>query len=266
MATAMGKSTATAGNNITSLWFSNVRPNPQATMRLFCLPYAGGGAQVFQQWPELLPASLEVWAVNLPGRGKRMIEPSSPDLPTVVAAFTDALVPLLDRRFAIFGHSMGALIAYESARSLRRIGAPMPAHIFASGCYAPHVPDPHPIHHLPHQEFLDELRRLGGMPKEVLENQELMELILPSLRTDFTATEQYSYTEEPPLSSAITVFGGWRDPLTTKESLEAWRSHAKGYFSVRMLQGDHFFIHHAQRLLLDLMVTELRRTNSLASS
>jgi len=258
MSTATGKLTM-AESNATNLWFSNLRPNPQASTRLFCVPYAGGGAQVFQQWPDILPRSLEVWAANLPGRGKRLMEPPFLELSSLTATLTDALIPLLDRPFVIFGHSMGAIIGFETVRTLRRLNAPMPVHFFASGCFAPHVPDPYPIHHLPHPEFLRELRRLGGMPKEVLEIRELMELILPSLRADFTATETHVHKDEPPLSTAISVFAGWRDPLTTQESLGAWLSHTTGYFSMRMLPGDHFFIHSMQRVLLDLMVSELRQ-------
>lgn len=182
------------------------------------------------------------------------------ELSSLIAALAADLDPLFDKPFAVFGHSMGALIGFETVRLLRRINGPMPIHLFASGCFAPHLPDPNPIHHLPHDEFLNELRRLGGTPREVLENQEMMELILPFLRADLTATEKYVYKDEPPLSTAISVFGAWRDPLTTRESLEAWRIHTTGQFSMRMLPGDHFFIHGMQRLLLDLIVRDLRKT------
>lgn len=262
MTTTAGKLSLTE-RTATNLWFTNLRPNPGAATRLFCLPYAGGGAQVFQQWPDSLPSSFELWAVNLPGRGKRLIETPFVELAPLVAVLSEALLPLLDRPFIFFGHSMGALIAYETARTLRRMDAPLPLHIFASACFAPHLPDPYPIHHLQRQEFIDELRQLGGMPEEVLESQELMELILPSLRADFTATESYVYKEEPPLPSAISVFGAWRDPLTTKDSLNAWQIHTTKYFSTRMLPGDHFFIHNTQSLLLELIVGELHRAKAL---
>jgi medium-chain acyl-[acyl-carrier-protein] hydrolase len=263
MSTAAQKFTLMTGN-AKNLWFSNLRPNPDATLRLFCVPYAGGGAQVFQQWPERLPSSIETWAVNLPGRGKRLVETPFGDLVSLVASMTEALLPLLNKPFALFGHSMGALIAYETACTLRRMGARLPQHLLVSGCFAPQFPDPHPIHHLPHEEFLRELRRLGGMPKEVLKSEELMELILPSLRADFTATEQYLRNDESPLPVAISVFGGWRDPLTTKDMLDGWRIHTTSRFSMRMLPGDHFFIHSAQNVLLDLIASELGRGTSPA--
>lgn len=242
-----------------SPWLTNLRQNPEAATRLICVPYAGGGPQVFQQWPDILPRSFEIWSVNFPGRGKRMVETPFLELSSLVAGLIKDIVALFDRPFALFGHSMGALICYEAARSLRKMNGPMPIHFFASGCFAPHLPDPNPIHHLAHDEFLKELCRLGGMPKEILESQELMELILPSLRADFTATEMYVYNDEPPLPIPISVFGGWRDPLTTRESLEAWRIHTTGYFAMRMLPGDHFFLHSMERVLLELIVSDLRQ-------
>ncbi|HTR46283.1 MAG TPA: alpha/beta fold hydrolase [Verrucomicrobiae bacterium] len=244
----------------TNVWFSNLRPRPDARVRLFCVPYGGGTATVFHQWPDGLPADVEVWAVNLPGRGRRLMEPAFTSLAPLVDLLSQAILPLLDRPFAFFGHSMGALIEFEAARQLRKSGARLPDRLFVGGCFAPHLPDPHPIHHLPEAEFINEVRRLGGMPAEVLANQELLELVLPSLRADFTVTETYTATEEPPLPSAISVFGGWRDPITDKQSLEAWRSHTSGEFSVRMLPGDHFFLISQQRLLLNMISDELRQS------
>jgi len=242
-------------------WFSNLRPKPDARMRLFCIPYGGGTATVFQQWPNFLPADVEVWAVNLPGRGRRLMEPAFVSLVPLAEALAQAMPTLSDKPFAFFGHSMGGLIEFETARQLRKAGGRLPERLFVSGCFAPHIPDPHPIHHLPEEEFIREVRRLGGMPAEVLQNQELLELVLPSLRADFTVTETYlASQDEPPLPSSISVFGGWRDPLTTRESLDAWRSHTAGQFSLRMLPGDHFFLISQQHLLLDMISQDLRRS------
>lgn len=260
MSTSM-KSLASTEPSALSRWISKIRHNPDASTRLFCVPYAGGGPQVFQTWADVLPRSFEICAVNLPGRGKRIMETPFVELPGLVADMMGDIVPSFDKPYVLFGHSMGALISYEIVRSLRRINGPMPIHLFVSGCFAPHLPDPNPIHHLAHEQFLKELCRLGGMPKEVLESQELMELVLPSLRADFTATETYIYKDEPPLPIPISAFGGWRDPLTTRESLGAWRIHTTGYFSMRMLPGDHFFLHSAERVLLELMVSELRQAS-----
>ena|SRR2546427_5902688 len=247
----------------TSLWYTNLSSVRDAPLRLFCFPYAGGSAQVFHNWPQALAPSVEVWALNLPGRGRRAMEPPFTELAALVETITTALTPLLGQPFAFFGHSMGALISYEICRLLRKNRLPLPVHLLASACFAPHIPDPHPLHHLETREFLREVCSFGGMPKEVAENEELLALILPALRADFTMTECYSYKREAPFPCPISVFGGWRDPLTTRESLEAWRMHTNRYFSVRMLPGDHFFIHNSEKYLLDLIRSELSRTGTM---
>jgi medium-chain acyl-[acyl-carrier-protein] hydrolase len=245
--------------NATNTWFAKMRPNPNARLRLFCVPYGGGTAQVYLRWPDGLPPDTEVWSVNLPGRGRRMMEPPLMAIPPMVEAMVPALLPLLDKPFAFFGHSMGSLVSFEVVRQLRRLGKPLPAHLFVSGCFAPHIPDTHPIYHLPDAEFLKELRQLNGMPAEVLANDELMQLVLPSLRAAFTATETYTCNEEPPFSFPLSVFGAVQDPLTTPEFLEAWRPYTSGRFSRRMLPGDHFFLISHEKLLLSMISEDLRQ-------
>jgi medium-chain acyl-[acyl-carrier-protein] hydrolase len=247
-----------AGRTGTSLWFSNLRPNPEARLRLFCFPYGGGNATVFQRWPEKLPSDIEIWALNLPGRGRRLVEPAYVTLAPLVEAMTEALLPLLNKAFVFFGHSMGALIAFETVRQLRRLSSRLPERVFIGACFAPHLPDPHPIHHLPEDEFIQELRNLNGIPEEVLQNRELLELVLPSLRADFAVTETYVARDEVAIPCPISVFGGWRDPLTTRESLEAWRRHTTAQFSLRMLPGDHFFLSSQRQLLVGLISEELQ--------
>ena len=240
-----------------SRWLTCFRNSQEVRMRLFCAPYAGGGAQVFQRWPERLPAGIEVCCLNLPGRGKRFVDPPFSELMPLVGEATDAVLPLLDRPFALFGHSMGALISFEITRSIRKLRQVSPVHLFVSGCFAPHLPDPHPMHSLAHQEFVDDLLVLNGVPREALEDQELMELVLPALRADFTAAETYVHAHEPALSCPITAFAGSRDPLTTLDSVEAWRVHTTGAFSFRILPGDHFFLVSQQSLLLSMLAAEL---------
>jgi medium-chain acyl-[acyl-carrier-protein] hydrolase len=238
-------------------WLMWPRPNPAGRLRLICIPYGGGGAQIFHTWPDLLPAEVEVCAVNLPGHGRRLTEPAISELPKLVEVLSP-MVPR-DRPFALFGHSMGALLSFELARRFSQDQGCRPLHLFVSGCYAPHLPDPHPIHALPDAEFVEELRCLNGIPKEVQQNQELMELMLPTLRADFKLTETYVYRSEPPLQCGITVYGGWTDPLAPRGLLDGWRQHTIGKFSVRMFPGDHFFVHSAQELLLGFVSSELKQ-------
>ncbi|MBD1879521.1 thioesterase II family protein [Coleofasciculus sp. FACHB-T130] len=234
------------------------KPNPLSSLRLFCFPYAGGGALNFRTWSQGLPVGVEVCAVELPGRGKRILEaPFTQALP-LVQAIAHALLPYLDKPFAFFGHSMGALVSFEVARLLRRKYGISPVHLFVSGRSAPQLPAKEPpIHALPEPAFIEELRRLNGTPEAVLENVELMELLLPILRADFAVLETYVYAAEPPLQCPITAFGGLQDVKVSVERLEAWQQQTSAKFSLQMLPGDHFFVQSAQPLLLQFLSREL---------
>jgi medium-chain acyl-[acyl-carrier-protein] hydrolase len=155
---------------------------------------------------------------------------------------------------------MGGLICFELARLLRKKYGLNPIHLFVSAHRAPQLPDPDPpIYNLPDPEFLEELRDLEGTPQAVLENAELMQLLLPTLRADFTIVETYNYIAEPLLDCSITAFGGLQDREVSYEDLKAWQEQTKTAFSLQMLQGNHFFIHSAQSLLLEYMYQDLNR-------
>ena len=157
-------------------WLSYPKPNPQASIRLFCFPYAGGSAVVFRSWPEALPSNVEVVAVQPPGRGARIMEAPFTSLTPLVEAVAEAMRPQLDKPFAFFGHSLGALISFELTRRLRSLGAPQPARLFVSGTGAPQLGQANrPIHALPDSELMEALRNLNGTPAEVLDNAELMQ-------------------------------------------------------------------------------------------
>jgi medium-chain acyl-[acyl-carrier-protein] hydrolase len=239
---------------INNPWLIVPKPNPQAKLRLFCFPYAGGGAAIFKAWYKELNPKIEVYAVQLPGRENRLSEPAFNRLQPLIEALSQAILPNLNQPFAFFGHSMGGLICFELALYLRRIYNLAPVNLFISAANAPHIPDTKPpIHNLPPSEFLEELRRFDGTPKEVLENPEIMELISPTLRADFAVLETYIYTKSPPLSCAMTVFGGLTDPEVSQTELAAWQEHTTGKFSLQMLPGNHFFIHENRLQLLDLL-------------
>lgn len=244
----------------TNPWIQCLRPNPQARLRLFCFPYAGGGAWNFRAWADNLPHPLEVCAITLPGRGHRFQEQAFTQMSPLVQAIASAMGSYLDQPFAFFGHSMGGLVSFELARFLRRGTQHHPVHLFVSGRRAPQLPaTDQPIHALPDPEFLQALRRLNGTPKAVLENAELMRLMLPTLRADFTIFETYTYTPEPPLRLPISTFGGLQDAEVSIEALEAWREQTSNKFSLQMLPGDHFFLHTSQVPLVQLISQELHQ-------
>jgi medium-chain acyl-[acyl-carrier-protein] hydrolase len=159
---------------------------------------------------------------------------------------------------------MGGLVCFELARQLRREYNFSPQHLFVSGCRAPQIPDPDPpIHQLETSEFIEELRRFNGTPEAVLQNQELMDLLLPSLRADFAVLETYTYQPEPPLTCDITAFYGLEDKQVSQAEMQAWEQQTTAKFCLLTLPGDHFFLHSYQSLLLQLLSQEM--TNVLRS-
>ena len=186
------------------------------------------------------------------------MEPPFTRLPPLVRALAQGLTPLLDRPFAFFGHSLGALVAFELARQLRGQSGLRPARLLVSAAGAPQIPRRNrPVHALPEEEFLSELRQLNGVPAKVLEDWELMQLLLPMLRADFAIFETYQYMPEPPLDCALSGFCGLQDQKVSREDMEAWRGQTSGLFSLRVLPGDHFFLNTAQPLLLQRLYQEL---------
>jgi medium-chain acyl-[acyl-carrier-protein] hydrolase len=235
----------------TDRWITRPRPNPRARLRLFCIAHAGGGASAFRAWADALPPEVEVCLVQLPGRENRIMEAPFDRLAPLVEALADAVQPFLTLPYALFGHSNGALIGFELARTLRARGRPGPVHFFASGRRAPDVPaDRGPIHQLPEPEFLADLQELGGLPAELLAHQELLSLLVPTLRADVAIHETYEFTEQAPLECPLTAYGGLADPKVQRHQAEAWARHTSGPFVLRMFPGGHFFLQDDRTLFL----------------
>jgi medium-chain acyl-[acyl-carrier-protein] hydrolase len=227
-------------------------------LRLFCFPYAGAGSVIYRLWPQSLPTAVEVWGVRLPGRSTRLAEPAFTRLAPLVAALKRIMPPYLDVPFAFFGHSMGGLLSYELVQTLRREHHPVPVHLFISAHRAPHLPHRlPPIHLLPEPELIVQLRHLNGTPEAVLQNAELLQLLLPTLRADLAVCETYTYSVREPLTCPVSVFGGVYDTQVHADELAAWRGHTYGAFRQQMFPGDHFFLHSAQTLLLQALRQDL---------
>ena len=241
---------------ISKRWLTCAERRPNAKVRLFCFPYAGGAASVFHAWSHGLPPAVEVCSVQTPGRESRMKERPFARLKPLVEAISPELTPYLDKPFAFFGHSLGARMCFEVARQLRRMQIFGLTHLFASASYAPQLPDP-PLHDLSDSEFLKEITRFNGIPEEALKYPEPIELILPTLRADCEANETYVYSPEPPLTHPISVFGGVQDRDVSQEALEPWRDQTNSPFSLQMFPGDHFFINTAQPQLLQAISQKL---------
>jgi medium-chain acyl-[acyl-carrier-protein] hydrolase len=246
-------------NPLVDTWIKRPRPSPAARLRLFCLPYAGGAASVFHAWPQGLPPQVEVCAVQLPGREGRLREMPFVRVGPLVRALAD-VVPAAagGRPFALFGHSNGAMLAFELARELARRGGEVPVHLFVSARLAPPCPPrAAPIHRLPEAEFVEAIRRLEGTPAEVLQNPELMQMAMPALRADFAVHETYAYEPGPPLECPVSAFGGLQDAEVPRADLAQWGHETSGAFKVRMLPGGHFFLATHRALLLQALSLDL---------
>ena len=234
------------------------RWRPGVPLRMFCLPYAGGSASLFHRWPERLADLVDVGAVELPGRGRRLAEPAHERTAPLVEELLEGLRSQLDVPFVLFGHSMGALLAFELARVLRRRDGPMPRALLVSGCGAPHLSSPRPsIHDLPADEFASALRALNGTPPEVFDHPDLLDVLMPTLRADFKLCETYAFIAEPPLDCPIVAFGGTEDTDVTLTALDAWREHSRARFTSYVCPGGHLFLQTAESWVLDLIAREL---------
>ncbi|HEY7171226.1 MAG TPA: thioesterase domain-containing protein [Vicinamibacterales bacterium] len=243
------------------------RPNQAAALRLFCFPYAGMGASVFRSWTTEFPSNVELCFVQPPGRESRWSEQACVSIQDLAPAAAEALTPYLTLPFAFFGHSLGALTSFEVARVLRRRNLPQPRHLFVSAHRAPHLPNPHPpLRHLGDQQFVAEIAaQYNGIPQAVLENPDLIELMLPCLRADFTAFETYRHEAEPPLSCPITAFGGRSDPRVGEAEVAAWREHTSGAFECAQFAGDHFFLQSSRDALLTVVRREIAAMSAPAA-
>ncbi|MDJ1174142.1 thioesterase II family protein [Roseofilum capinflatum] len=229
-------------------------PPPQrfdAPLRLFCFPPAGAGALFFRPWLTYSSSDIELFVIQLPGREHRLKEPCFTDLEPLIKALTEAIIPSLEPgKFAFFGHSMGALIAFELTRELRRQGCSLPEYLFVCGRRAPQIPIDNPLYLQSDAILIEALRQYGGTPDAVLQNSDLMELFLPIFRADLKVNENYQYQSEPPLELPIAMFGAINDPVATAEQFEQWKQQTSARFDLQLFEGGHMFFKDDPELLL----------------
>ncbi|WP_064742259.1 thioesterase II family protein [Inquilinus limosus] len=227
--------------------------------RLFCLPYSGASAMVYARWRRALPAWLAVHPVELPGRGARASEPLSTDLRRLAASLAGEVGGLIDGPYALFGHSLGALLAFELAHALLDNGTLPPLVLFASGTEAPAVRDDRELARpRTDAELVADLRDYQGTPEEALADPELMAAVLPVLRADFLMAGTYVYRPRPALPCPVHVLAGTRDDVG-RPALQAWGWETRGDFAIDLFDGDHFFIHSRQAEVLGVLDAALSR-------
>ncbi|MEO8658735.1 MAG: alpha/beta fold hydrolase [Bryobacteraceae bacterium] len=244
-----------------NLWFPGAEAAPPGALRLFCFPYAGGGTLPYRKWAPSLQETAYVCPVRLPGRESRLNETPVESMSDLVTTLARELESLPASPFAFFGHSMGGVIAFELARELRRRGKPMPTVLIASAARAPqfrlnHQPPPEPSE----TEFLEQIRRMDGIPPDVLANEELLRLAMPALRADARMYTRYVYTPEDPLALPVFAYGGDADPNVTIQHLQAWNLQTTAAFEARTFPGAHFYWQKSGTALLAELETDLRNT------
>lgn len=223
-------------------WFVHAKPRTHAKLRLFCFASAGHGGNIYTGWNAYLPSSIELYPLELPGRGPHITRPAYTHLAPLIDEISFIIRPALTKPFAFFGHSMGGLVAFTLASQLRRQRLPEPVHLFVSATHAPHLRDARPkIHHLPEAEFLAQLQHYQGDLHHMLGNSELKNLMLPTLRADFSVCETYTYTSDEPLTLPISAYGGLQDQTCSRQDLVSWQYYTNSSFNLHMFEGDHFY-------------------------
>lgn len=244
-------------------WLRRYHPAPDGAPRLLCFPHGGGSAGSYFSLSAALSASLDVVAVQYPGRQDRLREPVVDDLITLAERIAGPARGLAeDRPLALFGHSMGAVVAFEVARRLD----PAPVAFFASGRRAPSTTRVETVHKMGDEGFLAEIRRLDATHTRPLDDPRLLAMVLPMLRGDYNAIGDYRYRPGPPLPCPVTALTGDADPLTTVDEARSWRAHTTGDFALHVLPGGHFFLaeHRAQvaAIVLDRLASSTGLTRN----
>lgn len=212
-------------------------------LRLFCFSHAGGSETDFFGWPARLHPYIQAHPIQLPGRGKRFLEQSFTAMPLLVREISKTILDKPGLPFAFFGHSLGALIAFELARHLQQHGSQQPTHLFVSGCNSPTMlKEPLYLHRMPDDQLIAELKTYDGTPAEILAHQEIMSLVLPAIRADFRIFETYQYVPGKRLRIPISAILGTEDIHVSRTRAEGWARETAGKFSIRSFSGGHFFL------------------------
>jgi len=235
-----------------SNWVSATPPRSNhQKASLFCFPYAGGGIVAYHAWKNILHPDIALLRMQLPGRETRLREKPFTSFFPLIEELVSAIAPWLDSPFVFYGHSLGALIAFEVARMLRDRGKPLPLHLFISSFRAPHLPDPDQmISKLPENQFIERLKQYDGIAPAIVANSELMGIYLPILKADFSILSSYHYTQKAPLPCPITAFAGLSDPKISAEEIAEWQDHTTGGYNSHFFPGGHFFINESQSEML----------------
>ena len=246
-------------------WVKRSAGSPAPWARLFCFPHAGGGASSFNGWRKLLPAGIELAAIQLPGREDREAEPAVTDIGGLIAALLPHIEPLTGLPFLFYGHSLGAIVAFDLMREMRRHGFPSPLALMVSGRRAPQLPLSHEAYGLaPDGAFADYLRLMGATPEAVLQRTHWRDQLFPTIRADLNMSDLYEYAQEPPLDCPIHCFPGLDDPLVSAAEWHGWAAQTGAGFALTELAGGHFFRAAEQAVIAGEAVARLAAAARIA--
>ncbi|MER5266395.1 alpha/beta fold hydrolase [Actinosynnema sp. NPDC002837] len=247
-------------------WLRTRTPRPSAATTLVCLPHAGGSASYYRDWGGRLPASVEVRVVQYPGREERLVDEPVDDMEVMADVLADVLAPLSDRPVVLFGHSMGAAIAYEVTRRCEERGHP-PALLVASGFTAPHRRTPGDLHTRDDDALVAEITRVSGADAAALGSPDLRDLLLPMIRADYRLIERYAPAAPPPVATPLVVYRGDADPDVDADGGEAWRDLAASgeLREHRAFDGGHFYFRHDPTALLGAISAQLGRVRPVTT-
>ncbi len=240
-------------------WFQVSKPVKNPLMRLFCFPYAGGSAYIYQDWFKYLPVEIEVIGVQYPGRGMRFTETPITNITEMLSELEIAISPYLDKPFAFFGHSNGGLISFELGRLLQSRGIDTQKYQFISAKRAIHLPHRgKKLHALPQDDFIKELVHLGGTPEEMLKNPEIMALFIPVLKADFAISETFNYSGTQRLNCNASLLYGEDDKDIPEADILKWHELINGTVQSKKFDGHHFFINSQKDLVLAYVNSQLK--------
>lgn len=224
---------------------------PQPSMRLVCFAWCGAGASVYRRLAPGLSGHIELYAAQLPGREERFNEPRLRRMAQVVETLVEDIAPLADLPLIFFGHSMGALVAYETARALKARSGQEPAALIVSGRNGPEsgIPCRRPWHAADDGAFLDHIRGMDGTPPAVMESEAMMSALIPLLRADFEVLETYVHQPGPALSCPVLACAGHADGRVSTAGMAAWTRYTHGGCTIHWFKGGHFYLNRQPRVL-----------------
>ncbi|MGX1885242.1 thioesterase II family protein [Streptomyces sp. NPDC055287] len=254
------------GSLDTSAWIHRYDPAPDAPTRLVCFPHAGGSASFYLPVARAMSPDTDVLSIQYPGRQDRRHESCAASVDELARGVADALAPWLDRPVTLFGHSMGAMVAFEVARLLESAGT-QPLGLIASGRRAPSRTRPRqdPVHLRDDQGLMDEIRRLSGTDDRLLADEELLRMILPAIRGDYRVVESYEYRPGPPLNCPVLSLMGDADPQVTEEEAGSWSEHTTGRFTKTVFPGGHFYLNSQGADVIRTISDHIRTTRTGAA-